>query len=162
MAILAFAHVTNPSELPKIPDELELSEAQRALLVEHRAVLGLVGGDRPVVSVACCPECGRWSFSASGAGGAGCRLTLGCAGKPRRAVAAKKQIMENPLFLVVNNVDSQPDQQPGDRGGSPDPAPADFLVSDEEDPVFVDFGDEYVDEYAQESAVEDLSKDFPI
>jgi len=158
LAVLAFAHVTSSSELPKIPDELELADDQRALLVEHRAVLGLVGGDRPVVSVACCPECGRWSFSASGAGGAGCRLTLGCAGKPRRAVAAKKQIMENPLFLVVNNVDSQPDHQPGDRGGSPDPAPADFLVSGGEDPVFVDFGDEYADE----GAGEDISGDFPI
>ncbi len=158
LAILAFAHVTNSTELARIPDELELSDEQRSLLVEHRPVLGLVGGPRPVISISCCPQCGRWSLSATGAGSTGCRLTLGCTGKPRRAVAAKKQLMEKPLSLVVNNVGSQTDPPVNPPSDPSDTAPADLLEPDHDSPVFVDFGDEYVNE----GVGEDISEDFPL
>ena len=43
----------------------------------------------PVVTIAVCPECGRWSLVARGTPGR-CRLTSGCSGKPHKVSQAKK------------------------------------------------------------------------
>jgi len=148
LAVLAFARVERASDLTALPAGLELSDEERALLAAHRDVLPLVGGPRPVISIACCPVCSRWALATSAPGS--CRLTIGCTGKPRRAVAAKKQVMDTPLTLVTSTTPSA-GQPAGGSAGS-------LQNSKEEHPdLWGEWGD-----YQDESDGEDLSDDFPL
>ena len=94
LAVLAAAKTERSADLGIIPPTIELTDAQRSLLEEHQGVLALVGGARPVVSIACCSSCDRWTLATGPS--STCRMTLGCRGKTKRITAAKRQWIELP------------------------------------------------------------------
>jgi len=89
LAVLSHCKVTTLDELGAIPDDLVLSDEQLAALRDNAHILALVGHRAPVVSIAMCPDCRRWSLCAEPPKSK-CKLTMGCPGKPVRIQAAKR------------------------------------------------------------------------
>lgn len=89
LAVLAHAKVPILADLDAMPDNLDLTEDQVAALRANAHILTLVGHRTPVVSLAICPECGRWTLCVEPTKST-CKMTLGCGGKPVRVPAAKR------------------------------------------------------------------------
>jgi hypothetical protein len=89
LAVLAHAKVPTLSDLETIPGDLVLTDDQLDALRNNAHILALVGHRAPVVSIAICPECRRWSLCTEPAKSK-CKLTMGCPGKPVRIQAAKR------------------------------------------------------------------------
>jgi hypothetical protein len=89
LAVLAHAKVPTLSDLETLPDDLVLTGDQLVALRENAHILALVGHRAPVVSIAICPECRRWSLCTEPYKSR-CKLTMGCPGKPARVQAAKR------------------------------------------------------------------------
>lgn len=67
---------------------VDIDEATEALLETHEAVLSLLRV-RPLLTIAVCPECLRWTLSA-GAVPTRCKTNRGCVGKPVKASIAAR------------------------------------------------------------------------
>jgi hypothetical protein len=101
LGVLRHAAVGTWAELvehfPHVPDGLVLSEDQIRLLDEWQHLFPHIawGQNRPggpgpaTVSLAVCPECGRWE-QVVGSASSRCRLKLRCPGVPVKAAVARK------------------------------------------------------------------------
>lgn len=99
LALLKRARVCRIADLGgTIPPDVWLDAGQLALLNGHLDVLGYIratgvcrdGAQTPTVTVAVCPDCGRWQLVA-GPAPARCQLTSGCAGVPVKAPVARRR-----------------------------------------------------------------------
>jgi hypothetical protein len=101
LGVLRHAGVATWAELidhfPHIPDGLVLSEDQIRLLAEWQDLFPFIawglkgpgGQGAATVTVAVCPECGRWE-QVAGPASSRCRLKLLCPGMPVKAAVAQK------------------------------------------------------------------------
>jgi hypothetical protein len=138
LGVLRHAGVGTWAELverfPEVPDGLVLSDEQIRLLVEWQDLFRHIawGQKRPggsaaaTVSLAVCPECGRWE-QVVGSASTRCRLKLLCSGAPVKATVARKA--EGPREVVPANGEL-PSQQPQLLDAEPDNAGIDDTVDD--------------------------------
>lgn len=79
----------------ELPDGLDLSDEQVDLLNCHLPELALIrfgasGSRRRTLTLAVCPECGRWVGMGGGTAPSTCTMKLGCQGAPVKAAIATK------------------------------------------------------------------------
>jgi hypothetical protein len=131
LGVLRHAGVGTWAELverfPQVPDDLVLSEGQLRLLAEWQGLFPHIawglkrpgGSGAATVSLAVCPECGRWE-QVVGPASTRSRLKLGCPGVPVKAAVARKA--EGPRNVVQANGKKIPQQtelldaEPNDTG----------------------------------------------
>jgi hypothetical protein len=100
LGVLRHAGVGTWAELiedfPQVPDGLVLSAGQVRMLAEWQDPSPYIawgqkgtGDSGATISLAVCPECGRWE-QVAGAGSSRCRLKLLCPGVPVKATVARK------------------------------------------------------------------------
>jgi len=89
LAVLAHTKMAVFDEVEEMPADLELTEDQLEAIEANAPILTLVGHRSPVVSIAICPECGRWALCTS-ATKTKCKMTFGCSGRPVRVQPAKR------------------------------------------------------------------------
>jgi hypothetical protein len=119
---------------PRVPDSLVLSDEQIRLLAEWQDLFPHIAwgqkstGDpgAATVSLAVCPECGRWE-QVVGPASTRCRLKLGCSGVPVKATIARKA--EGQRDVVPTNGKEIP-QQTELLATEPDNAGIDDSVDD--------------------------------
>lgn len=70
-------------------DQAELLRRHADLLTVIRARTRDGSWTGPNVTVAVCPECGRWMLLTGGSAPASCSLSLDCPGKPAKASVAR-------------------------------------------------------------------------
>jgi hypothetical protein len=119
---------------PQVPDGLVLFDEQIRLLAEWQDLFPHIawglkrpgGSQAATVSLAVCPECGRWE-QVVGSASTRCRLKLGCSGVPVKATVAHKA--EGPRDVVPANGEEIP-QQTELLATEPDDAGIDDSVDD--------------------------------
>lgn len=92
LALMKATKSTSWAELVADPARLDgfaVDGEQLAMLNEHRSAFGNLRVGPPLVSVAACPVCGRFTV-VSGTASTTCPMTLGCKGNPVRASVAAK------------------------------------------------------------------------
>lgn len=92
LALMKYAKVSRWADLVADPSRLEgvtVTAAHVALLNAHSGVLTMLQPGPPLVTVAVCPECSKFTI-VSGSPSTTCSMTLGCKGHPVRASIATR------------------------------------------------------------------------
>ncbi|HEY8717245.1 hypothetical protein [Pengzhenrongella sp.] len=117
LALLRAAKIRTWAELVVDPAPLaavSVTPEQMALLNTHAGALTTLRVGPPMVTLAVCPECSRFTI-VSGQAATSCPLTLGCTGKPQRAsTAARLKAAPTAKDAPVETVDAAGRARSGD------------------------------------------------